>query len=150
MISWGMLRPRTSPAAHVGADVRDTPLADDRKLWYFDPDSKVAAGTAPNGFKIFRATAVDSITISDDTKQIAAIKYIEYPAGAPSGYGRGDGEISEVLAGKGPKVGDYAQAAFPRQQTGKKSTRAATEASADGSMILLALTAVGAVFLMTR
>ena len=141
-----MLRPRTSstfPAARVGEVVAD------RALWYFDPASKNEVGTAPNGFKIFRVTVVDSITINDDTKQIAAVKFVETPSGAPSGYTKGDGEISEVLAGKGPKVGDYVQAAFPRS-AGKKDTRSTSEASADGSMILLALTAVGAVFLMTR
>lgn len=88
--------------------------ATDKKLWYYDPSSKNEAGTAPNGFKIYRATVIDSVRIADDTKQIASVKFVAAPPGAPGGYTRGEGEITEVLAGKGPIVGDFIDAALPR------------------------------------
>jgi hypothetical protein len=102
-------------------------MATTKPLWHYDPSSKNEAGTAPNGFKIYRATVVDSLRINDDTKQIAAVKFTAVPPGAPN-FSRGEGEIIEVLAGKGPVVGDFIEAALPRV-TGKQAEPPRTEAA---------------------
>jgi hypothetical protein len=82
-------------------------MATTKPLWHYDPSSKNEAGTAPNGFKIYRATVVDSLRIN---------------------FSRGEGEIIEVLAGKGPVVGDFIEAALPRV-TGKQAEPPRTEAA---------------------
>ena len=115
--------------------------ATDKKLWYYDPSSKNEAGTAPNGFKIYRATVVDSVRIADDTKQIASVKFVAAPPGAPGGYTRGEGEITEVLAGKGPVAGDFIDAALPRA-AGKQAVpaRASSSSGDDRSPFVLFFT----------
>ena len=144
-----MLRPRST--ARVGADDADT--LSDRKLWYYDPDSVVEIGKAPNGFRIFRATLVDSIKMSDDTKKIAAVEYVEN--GPVPGYGKGNGEISKVLAASAispaPKTGDWVQDALPRSGAGKKASSMSSsgEASGETPLVMIGLAAaIGAILLL--
>lgn len=153
MIRRSLSRARVGADRDVDPDVGAADALGDKKLWYYDPASKVADGNAPNGFKQWKATLVNTMHIDDDTKQIAAVRFVE---NGPGGYGRGEGEIVTVLAasstaGTAPKVGDYVDDATPRQK-GKQGTvsRAMSTLAEDTPIILVGLVAVGAVFLLTR